>query len=178
MAVLDDSHPVHDAAAVRAAIARLAIRIDLELHTANPVVVAVLQGGLYLAGQLLPFLRFPLSQATVQVSRYGDAERGSALQWLSPLSMDVRGRVVLLVDDVFDEGITLELLLRHVRDAGAARVLSAVLVRKAVPRTVMMQPDFVGLESGAGYLFGCGMDYRGSWRNLPEIRALRETGES
>jgi hypoxanthine phosphoribosyltransferase len=172
LAVLDQSPVVHAAAAVRRAIDQLAIRIDLELHEANPVLMVVLQGGLYLGGQLLPRLRFPLTQGTVHVSRYGDATTGAALRWISPQSVDVSGRTVLLVDDVFDAGVTLQLLTEHFRSSGAARVLSAVLVHKAVERQVRLVPDFIGLEGGAEYLFGCGMDYQGYWRNLPEIRSL------
>lgn len=174
MAILQSSEVVHQATEVNAAIDRMAVRIDLELHLENPLVLVVLQGGMYLGGQLLPRLRFPLSQATCQVSRYGDETRGQVLRWLSPLSADVSNRTVLLVDDVLDEGVTLRTLTRHLEESGAKRVLSAVLVRKAVAREAGLTANFVGIESGTDFLFGCGMDCRGYWRNLPEIRALRE----
>ncbi len=174
MALLETSPVVHSAAEVQKAIDQLAVRIDLALHTENPLVIVVLQGGLYLAGQLLPRLRFPLNHATLQVSRYGDDIQGHSLRWISPLSADVSGRIVLLVDDVLDEGITLRVLVDHLRGAGASQVLTAVLVRKSPARETGVSADFIGLESGAEYLFGCGMDCRGYWRNLPEIRALRE----
>lgn len=174
MSILESSRVVHGAAEVRKAIDQLAIRIDLALHTADPVLVTVMQGGLYLAGQLLSKLRFPLTQASLQVSRYGDVTTGTGLRWIVPLNVDVSGRTVLLVDDVLDEGITLKAVVRNLLEAGAGRVLTAVLVRKAAARSAGETADFIGLESGTSYLFGCGMDCRGYWRNLPEIRALRE----
>lgn len=170
--VLDRSRPVHDAATVRIALDQLALRLDLALRFHDPLLVCVLQGGVYLAGQLLARLRFPLQQATVQVTRYGDSTAPGDLRWLSPLSMDVRGRSVLLVDDVFDRGLTLSLLHDHLMAAGAQQILSAVIARKDVEHLTSYRPDFIALECGADYLFGCGMDYHGYWRNLPEIRAL------
>jgi len=172
--VVDRSRLMHDEATVRAAIDQLALRLDLALRFHNPVLVCVLQGGVYLAGQLLARLRFPLQQATVQVTRYANSTEPGDLRWLSPLSMDVSGRSVLLVDDVFDRGLTLSLLHDHLIAVGAQQILSAVVVRKAVEHQTPYRPDYIALECGADYLFGCGMDYHGYWRNLPEIRALSE----
>ena len=74
-------------------------------------------------------------------------------------------------------GITLSAAVARVRDLGAAEVRTAVLVRKQVTRTIDLEPDFVGLECPDRYVFGRGMDYRGHWRNLAEIRALAADGE-
>ncbi len=170
--VVNRSRLVHDEATVRTAIDQLALRLDLALRFHNPLLICVLQGGVYLAGQLLARLRFPLQQATVQVTRYGDSTTPGELRWLSPLSMEVRDRSVLLVDDVFDRGLTLSLLHDHLLTAGARQIVSAVIVRKDVEHQTTYRPDYIALECGADYLFGCGMDYHGYWRNLPEIRAL------
>ncbi len=170
--VIDRSRLVHDKDTVRAAIDQLALRLDLALRFHDPLLVCVLQGGVYLAGQLLARLRFPLQQATVQVTRYGNSTEPGVLRWLSPLSMDVSGRSVLLVDDVFDRGLTLSLLHDHLLAAGARQVLSAVIARKAVEHLTAYRPDYIAIECGGDYLVGCGMDYHGYWRNLPEIRVL------
>jgi len=177
MSILQSSPVVHSAQEVRKAIDQMAIRIDLTLHTADPLVVAVMQGGLYLTGQLLSKLHFPLTQESLQVSRYGDSITGAGLRWIAPLNVDVSGRTILLVDDVLDEGITLRVVTAQLLESGAKQVLAAVLVRKAAARSAGVTADFIGLESGSSYLFGCGMDCRGYWRNLPEIRALREPEE-
>lgn len=170
--VVERSRLVHDETTVRTAIDQMALRLDLALRFHNPLLICVLQGGVYLTGQLLARLRFPLQQATVQVTRYGDSTAPGELRWLSPLSMEVRDRSVLLIDDVFDRGLTLSLLYDHLLASGARQILSAVIARKEVEHLTPYRPDYIALECGADYLFGCGMDYRGYWRNLPEIRAL------
>ena len=169
---LEQAVVVHDALSVQQAIDRLAVRLDLIVRHQDPILVSVLQGGLYLAGQLLPRLRFPLQQATVQVTRYGDSTSGGELRWLAPLSMAVGGRSVVLVDDVFDGGLTLALLREHLLAAGVRHLTCAVLARKAATHLTPWRPDLIALECGPQFLFGCGMDYRGYWRNLPAIYAL------
>jgi hypoxanthine phosphoribosyltransferase len=82
------------------------------------------------------------------------------------------GRKALVVDDVFDTGLSLSEAYRLVRDAGAAEVLTAVFARKPWPRKRAMQPDFVAWEAPARYLVGYGMDTGGAYRGLPYICAL------
>jgi len=159
-------------AEVRAAIDRLSVRLSLRLQTANPLVLAVLTGGLPLAGALLPRLAFPLEVGYVHVGRYRDALRGGELEWHAEPTYQLAGRSVLFVDDVLDEGKTLAALVDWARDQGAAEVLTAVLVDKQVQVARPLQADFAALTCPDRYLFGCGMDYRGYWRNLPAIYAL------
>ena len=157
---------------VSAAIDRLSVRISLRLQDANPVVLAVMTGGLPVAGSLLLRLAFPLELGYVHVGRYRDALRGGELVWHADPGYDLAGRSVLFVDDVLDEGKTLAALLDWARERGAAEVLSAVLVDKRVPGPRPVEADFVALSCPDRYLFGCGMDFRGYWRNLPAIYAL------
>ena len=85
------------------------------------------------------------------------------------------GQVVLVVDDIFDEGDTLKAIVGEVRQQGAAAVYSAVLVNKRHDRKVLgLTVDFVGLEVPDRYVFGCGMDYKEYWRQLPVIYAARD----
>ena len=112
---------------------------------------------------------------TCRVGRYGDATRGGIPQWLAQPRAELRDRHVVLVDDIYDEGVTLEFLARHCQQAGARRVTTVVLVRKRHHgRLPVVQPDLVGLEVGDEYVFGCGMDYQGHWRHLPDIWGLLE----
>ena len=82
------------------------------------------------------------------------------------------GGTVLLLDDILDEGITLLAIKERCLALGAKTVLTAVLVEKSLPHTKPMQADFVGLTVPNRYVFGCGMDAYGWWRNLPAIYAL------
>jgi len=120
---------------------------------------------------LLPLLRFPLEFDYVHVTRYGDATRGGRIEWRRFPDKAVAGRVVLLLDDILDEGLTLVEISKRAHLAGAARVMCAVLADKNIGRPKPLAADFVGVELPNRYVFGFGMDYKGAWRNLPEIYA-------
>ena len=110
---------------------------------------------------------------TCRVGRYGAAARGGIPQWLASPHVGIRDRHVIVVDDIFDEGITLEFVERYCAQLGARTVTTVVLVCKQHPRPLTaLRPALVGLEVGDEYVFGCGMDYQGRWRHLPDIWGL------
>ncbi len=164
-----------DEAAVEAALDRMAAQITARLEHSNPLVYTVMNGGLILAGRILTRLPFPLEVAYLHATRYGLATHGTLLDWRVRPTQDLRNRSVLVLDDILDEGHTLAAIIEHLRGEGAREVLSAVLVhkehdRKAIPG---MRADFTGLDIADRFLFGCGMDYKGYWRNAPGIYAVK-----
>ena len=164
-----------NAARVEQAIEAMAARITERLQGKNPLVYAVMNGGLVFAGRLLPKLDFPLEMAYLHATRYGHAINGTLLDWRVRPTQDLRGRTVLVLDDILDEGWTLQAILEYIRNEGAAEVLSAVLVHKDHSRKARpgMRADFTGLDVADRFVFGCGMDYKGYWRNAPGIYALK-----
>lgn len=172
---MDEADCLVDGPAVERALENLAGEITTRLKDSNPLVFAVMNGGLVLAGRLLPKLPFMLEVAYLHASRYGHALNGNLLDWRVRPTQDLRGRTVLVLDDILDEGWTLRAILEHLKAEGATEVYSAVLVhkdhnRKAYPG---MRADFTGLDVADRFLFGCGMDYKGYWRNAPGIYALK-----
>jgi len=162
------------AADVDAAISRMAGELTTRLHASDPVVYCVMNGGLIFAGQLIPRLDFPLEVAYLHATRYGRALSGAEIDWRVRPTTEFDGRTVLVVDDVLDEGHTLAAIVDHLARSGAREVLTAVLVDKQHHRKARpgMRADFTGLDVEDRYLFGCGLDYKGYWRNLPAIYAL------
>ncbi len=160
---------------VDAALERMATAISSRLAGENPLVLCVMHGGLIPAGRLLPLLRFPLESGYLHATRYGHETCGGHLDWKVRPTEDLRGRTVLLVDDILDEGRTLAAIIDYCREEGAKEVLTAVLVDKRHERKVHpgMEADFTGLVSPDRFLFGCGMDYKGYWRNAPGIYAVK-----
>jgi hypoxanthine phosphoribosyltransferase len=161
---------------VEAALDKMAAAITQRLQNTNPLVYVVMNGGLVLAGRLLPRLFFPLEVAYLHASRYGHALRGQELHWKVRPEQNLHGRTVLVLDDILDEGHTLLAILDYLRAQGADDVVSAVLVskdhnRKALPE---MRADVTGMVLPDRFLFGCGMDYHGYWRNAPGIYALNQ----
>jgi len=160
-------------------ILRMADEITEKLAAQNPLVLCVMKGGVVFAGQLLPRLGFPLDFECIQVSRYHNKTRGGEMNWvLFPAQDELKGRVVLVVDDILDEGITLAGIRQKVLESGATAFYSATLVDKNIGKTKSFQADFVGLELPNRYVFGFGMDVHGAWRNLPAIYAVASEWEN
>ena len=171
---LEESDLVCAEGEVQAALARLAREIASRLKDAYPLVLVVMGGAVVFAGQLLPKLRFPLDLDYVHATRYGAHTKGGGLNWRVSPPQEARGRTVLLLDDILDHGRTLRGIRDQLLAQGAAQVLSAVLVEKELSEPKPIAADFVGLRIPDRFVFGCGMDAKGFWRNLPEIRAIRE----
>jgi len=171
---LRNSDQIASAEQVDAAVRRVAGEIEVKLGGSYPLVVAVMGGAVVFAGQLLPMLRFPLDFDYVHASRYGATTRGAGLEWrVSPPNL-AKGRVVLVVDDILDHGETMAAIRARLLELGAEAVHCAVLVDKVIDRKKPIRADFVGLSIPDRFVFGCGMDAKGYWRNLPEIRAMKE----
>lgn len=157
---------------VAAAVRRVSAEISAALGTRYPLVLAVMRGGVVFTGQLLPLLEFPLDFDYVDASRYGQATAGGRLEWRVDIPVNVRGRAVLIIDDILDEGHTLAAIRARLLDAGAAEVLLAVFADKQTGRSKPVKADFVGVAVPDRYVFGFGMDVSGMWRNLPAVYAL------
>jgi len=173
-AILAAAELIHSADRVAAAVSRVAGAISEQLHDCNPLLLCVMNGGVPFAGHLLTQLAFPLDFDYVHVSRYGQATSGGALTWLRQPGIPVRGRTVLLVDDILDEGLTLAAIRDRLLQRGADACYTAVVADKLHGRKKPITADFVALTVPDRFVFGYGMDVRGAWRNLPAIYAMRE----
>ena len=112
----------------------------------------------------------------VHVDRYRNKTKGSSIHWHKEPDTPLDGRIVIIVDDILDEGYTLQELIAYCEAKGAKKVLSAVLLKKKLPKTpTCVKPDFIGLEVNDNYVFGWGMDYKGYLRNLSSIYAIAES---
>lgn len=162
---------------VAQAVQRVAGEITAALGGQQPLLLAVMRGGVVFTGQLLPLLPFPLDFDYVDATRYGDATRGGELDWRVDVPATVRDRTVLVVDDILDEGRTLAAIRRRLLEAGAQRVLIAVFADKQLSRAKPVAADFTGVQVPDRYVFGFGMDVHGWWRNLPAVYALRRDAQ-
>ena len=172
--ILQQAELLYPAEQVQEALRRVAQQINASLADQHPLVLSVMGGAVVFSGQLLPLLDFPLDFDYVHVSRYGDVRQGGVLRWKVAPCENVRGRVVLLLDDILDEGHTLAALRERVLELGAAKCYSAVFADKRHGLKKAAQADFVGLELPDRFVFGYGMDIEGVWRNLPAIYAVKE----
>jgi len=152
----------------------MALEITARLEDEFTVVLSVMGGAAIFTGQLLPQLRFALEFGAIEVTRYNNDIQGRDITWSLAPRDNVRDRVVLVVDDILDEGITLAAIRKRLLEMGAREVYSAVFADKEIGRPKPVAADFVGVKVPNRYVFGFGMDAYGLWRNLPAIYALKD----
>ncbi|MHB1116333.1 hypoxanthine-guanine phosphoribosyltransferase [Sideroxydans sp.] len=172
--LLEKAELLHDAEAVQRALQRVAQEINTALAGQHPLVLSVMGGAVVFSGQLLPLLDFPLDFDYLHVSRYGNEKQGGQLHWKVAPRENVRGKVVLVLDDILDEGETMLAIKQRVLELGATAFYSAVFADKEHGRAKPISADFVGLTLPNRFVFGYGMDIHGAWRNLPAIYAVKE----
>lgn len=166
MKILLDEQQVHQC------VERLAREITAAYQSHPLTIVAVMTGSVVLVADLIRQLSIPLRVGVLQASSYkGRTVRGE-LTINSALMPDVANRDVLLIDDIFDTGHTLEQVTALVGKLGPTTLRSCVLLRKAGRQEVDFQPDFVGFEIPDEFVVGYGLDYRDFYRNLPYIAVL------
>lgn len=154
-------------------IERLARDVQEAYGDGPLTVVGVLTGSVVVVSDLIRRLSGPVRLSMVWASSYrGTATRAGRLDLRLDLLPDLTGQHVLLVDDIFDSGRTLEAILADLRGRGAASVRSLVLLRKQGRTEVAIEPDFIGFEIPDLFVVGYGLDYDGAWRQLPHVAAL------
>lgn len=159
---------------LRQGIDRLAGEIRQHYQQRPLTMVGVLTGSLMFLTDLVRRLDNPLRIELIQarIHRQGSTRPGPLVIDLDLLSSDVRGRDVLVVDDIFHTGNTLWELLPQIDELEAVSVRTAVLLRKAGQSQVPIKPDFVGFDIADAFVVGYGLDYRDKYRNLPYLAAL------
>jgi hypoxanthine phosphoribosyltransferase len=172
--LLAEAELIHPEAEIQTALTRVAGEISNSLADKNPLVLCVMTGGVIFCGQLLPKLNFPLDFDYLHATRYGPETQGGKISWRMAPWMSVKDRLVLVVDDILDEGITLAAVKESLLHLGAAEVLLAVFADKENGKTKPISADFCGLTVPDRFVFGYGMDVGGAWRNLPAIYAMKE----
>lgn len=173
-AILNQSDRLYDRLDIERTLDRLGAEITARLAGTYPVALCVMGGAVVFAGQLLPRLAFPLQFDYLHATRYRGGTRGGEIEWCALPRGEVQGRVVLLLDDILDEGHTLAAVKAKLLELGALRIEVAVLAEKLLDHEKPIRADYVGLTLPNRYVFGMGMDVHGLWRNLPGIHALRE----
>lgn len=172
--ILKNAELIASSEKVSETLSQIASEITVALSDKHPLVLSVMGGAVVFTGQLLPKLLFPLDFDYIHVTRYGNNTQGGLLDWKVMPRENVAGRVVLVLDDILDEGHTLAAIREKVLSLGASAFYSAVFTDKQIGKQKPIQADFVGMQLPNKYVFGFGMDVQGAWRNLPAIYAMKE----
>ena len=154
-------------------VAELAVDIAANYRGRPVTIVGVLNGSVMFLADLVRHLDMPLRIGLIQASSYrGGATAPGELRVDSSLLPDVRGRHVLLLDDILDTGQTLSRLVRHFDGLGCASLRVGVLLRKRGRQRVPFEPDYCGFDIPDAFVVGYGLDYNDEYRHLPHIAVL------
>ncbi len=157
---------------VQARVTELGKQITEDYAGREPVLIGVLRGVVVFMADLMRHIDLPIQIEFMEISHYGE-EREDAIEVLRDVTTDLKGRHVILVEDIVDTGLTLRYLLEHLRAKKAASVKVCTLLDKPVRRMASIPLDYVGFEVADEFVIGYGLDYGVRYRNLPYIGVLR-----
>ena len=163
-----------DEAVIGKRLDAMAREIGRDFPEGPMVVVILLKGALVFAADLLRRVPRVLEIECLHAASYhGGTTSTGTVEFPDPQFPEVRGRHVLLLDDILDTGRTLDAVRRRLLAGGAAAVHTAVLLAKDKARAVAVTADYVGFEIGDEFVVGYGLDYQGKYRNLPYVGVLK-----
>lgn len=151
----------------------MALDIQQDFNDRDLVVVSLLNGTVMFLADLVRCLSLPLRLDFIGVSSYGAGTQSGELVFTKDLRLDVRGRDVLLVDDILDTGKTMARVFKKIVALGPRRIRICVLLDKPSRRIQPVRPHYVGFEIPDVFVVGYGLDFAERYRNLPFIGVLQ-----
>ena len=159
---------------IQARVAELGGQLNADYAGLDPVLISVLKGSIVFLADLVRNMELPLSIDIMEVSSYGAAtETSGQVRILKDLSNPIEGRHVIVVEDIIDTGLTLNYLLRYLREKGPASLRICCLLDKPARRLTEIPIDYVGFTIPDRFVVGYGLDYGERYRNLPYVGVLR-----
>ena len=167
--ILFDEH------AIAETVKRMGREISADYHGKNLVLIAVLRGAVVFMGDLMRAIDCQTAIDFMAVSSYGDGAKSSGIvRIVKDLDMDIKGRDVLIVEDILDSGLTLKYLMKNLSNRHPNSLEVAAFLWKDVPgRTTAVDPKYVGFHCPNDFVVGYGMDYAERYRNLPYVGVLK-----
>lgn len=157
---------------IRAAIDIVAARLNLELDGKRPLFVCVLNGAFMFAADLMRRLTIDCQISFMKVASYEGTDSTGRVKQLIGLNEEVKGRTVVLIEDIVDTGETMVMLTKQLKDLGATDVRIATLLFKPESCRKDVTPNYIGINLPKDFIVGYGLDYNGYGRNLTDIYTL------
>ncbi len=155
---------------IAAQVQRLGEEISRDYPDREVVLVCVLKGSLLFFSDLARTITSPIVLDFVRLASYGSGTVTSGIvEFRLDMELPIKGRDVIIVEDIIDSGLTLETLYHRLmlREPRSLRICT--LIDKKVPRRAQIRPDYVGIELAEGFIVGYGLDFDERYRNLPDI---------
>ena len=159
---------------IRERVTEVAKQVDADLAGRFPVAVGILKGSIIFYADFIRCLTVPLELDFMAVSSYGSGTTSSGnLKIRKDLDGDIKGRDVIVIEDIIDSGFTLACLKKLLLERGAASVTIVTLLDKHERRTEDIAPDYNCFEIPDAFVVGYGLDYNERYRSLPYIGILK-----
>lgn len=157
---------------INKAVGEVAHRINVELKDKRPLFLAVLNGSFMFASDLMKKLNIDCEISFVKVSSYHGISTSGSVKQLIGLNEDIKGRTVVIIEDIVDTGLTIEAVVKQLEEMGPAEIKIATLLYKPEAYRKRIELDYVAIVVPNDFLVGYGLDYDGLGRNLPDIYVL------
>jgi len=162
------------ASELKKAIWQIAEKINRDLKDKNPLMVCILNGSFMFSADLMKLIEFPCQISFVKFASYEGMGSTGKVKQLIGFNEELKGRTIVLLEDIVDTGITIENSIQQLKDLGAKDVHVATLLFKPEAYKKDLQLDYIGLEIPNEFIVGYGLDYNGFGRNLPDIYSVIE----
>lgn len=153
----------------------LADKLTAKYQDQFPVVVSVMTGATIFTVDMIKRLNFKLNLDYVDISSYADGTQSGKIQLIQDLSTNIKGRPVIIMEDIIDTGHTLKFLVNLLKGRGAKSIEICALLDKPDRREADIEADYVGFKVPNEFIVGYGLDYSGLYRNLPYVGILKRS---
>src|SRR5438445_4438735 len=141
----------------------------------NPIALCVLKGAMFFCSDLMRHISLDIALDFIQISSYGNEKYSSGVVTiLKEPQLDMRGKAVLIVEDIIDSGLSMREVFRYIESRGPTVVKTATFLDKQASRKIDFKPDYVGFTIDPQFVIGYGLDYAERYRNIPEIQVLSD----
>src|ERR1051325_5023704 len=156
-------------------VAEMGKEIEADFAGQELIALCVLKGAVFFATDLVRDMSMDVALDFIQISSYGNQKYSSGVVTiLKEPQLDMRGKSVLIVEDIIDSGLSIREVHNYIESRGAAKVRTAAFLDKPKARKVPFTPEFVGFSIDPQFVVGYGLDFAERYRNIPEVQVLSE----
>lgn len=157
---------------IKKAISKLASQIRIDIEGKNPLFVGILNGAFMFTAELMRQLNEPYEVTFARYSSYKGTQTTGEIHEIMPIQTAIKGRTLVLLEDIIDTGFTMQYVIDQLRQAGAAEVCLATMLFKSQSLNYPLKPDYIGLTIPNDFIVGYGLDYEGmgrAYRNIYKV---------
>jgi len=166
---------LYSRAVIEKRVTELGQQISADLAGNELIALCVLKGAVFFCADLVRAMSMDVALDFIQVSSYGNQKYSSGVVTiLKEPQLDMRGKAVLIVEDIIDSGLSMREVFNYIENRGATMVKTATFLDKPKSRKVAFHADYVGFTIEPQFVIGYGLDFAEKYRNIPEVQVLSE----